>query len=105
MVTVEEYTTTKISHKRVEATNRVWKTWQHKEEILREKSKVIWIREGDSNSKYFHAVMKRNFRRSAIMVLGTYRGFLSHVDEVECEIFNHFQQKFLEPESNRHCLE
>ncbi|XP_050918313.1 uncharacterized protein LOC127135714 [Lathyrus oleraceus] len=101
---MEEYTATTILHKRVEATNKVWQTWQHKEEILREKSKAIWIREGDSNSKYFHAIMKRNFRRNAIMVLGTYRGFLSHVDEVECEIFNHFQQKLFEPESNRQKL-
>ncbi|KAJ9560832.1 hypothetical protein OSB04_005992 [Centaurea solstitialis] len=37
------------------------------EKFLRQRSKVKWLREGDSNTAYFHKVVKVNFNRSRIV--------------------------------------
>lgn len=66
--------------------------------MLREKSRARWIREGDSNSEYFHSVMKRNFHRNDIVVLNSDRDLLSQVDDIKLEVFSHFHQRFLDPE-------
>lgn len=53
----------------MEASIKVWEKLQHKESIFGHKSRYRWIHEGDSNSKFFHLVMKKRFRRNYILAL------------------------------------
>lgn len=59
MAEAMESVTESMLEMRREETCRVWKTLHTKESILREKYRVRWIPEGDSNSKYFDTVMKK----------------------------------------------
>lgn len=45
----------------------VWKYVRVKESFLRQNSKVAWLSEGDSNSKFFHKVMKHRFKKNALL--------------------------------------
>jgi hypothetical protein len=42
-----------------------WKIRKFHESILSQKSRSRWLKEGDSNSKYFHAIV--NWKRKKIM--------------------------------------
>ncbi|XP_071687743.1 uncharacterized protein [Rutidosis leptorrhynchoides] len=72
--------------------------WVEKEKVktnmMKQKAKVKWILDGDENSKFFHATLRRkynncNFR--GIMVDGAW-----HKDSVFVKdtIYNHFQKQF-----------
>ncbi|GJZ34419.1 hypothetical protein Tco_0580236 [Tanacetum coccineum] len=37
------------------------------EKLLRQKTKITWLKEGDKNSAYFHKVLKERLNRSRIM--------------------------------------
>ncbi|XP_057429674.1 uncharacterized protein LOC130722842 [Lotus japonicus] len=45
-----------------------WKISKMNESLLQQKSRTRWIREGDSNSKYFHALV--NWRRKTNSIVG-----------------------------------
>lgn len=64
----------------------MWQTMQHKESMLRQKSRGRWVRESDSNSKYFHSMMKRNFRQNGIIALNSDRGMLSQMDDIKVDV-------------------
>lgn len=93
-----------VSDRRCEATYKVCKTLHIQEPMLREKYRVRWIREGDSNSKFFHSVMKMNFQRNGIVELNTNRGLLNKVYNIKLEIFNHLSHRFSESELHRPTL-
>lgn len=56
------------------ASRMVWKSMKAMESILIHKTRIKWIREGDSKSKFFHNSMKNKFRRNLIKDLNTARG-------------------------------
>lgn len=47
---------------RKEASFKFWRNLRIKENMLRNRSKLNWLREGDSNSGFFHKVMKQRRR-------------------------------------------
>lgn len=51
-----------IESNRREAQLSYWETLNRREDILRLKSKCLWLKERDSNSKYFHSVMNFKFK-------------------------------------------
>ncbi|KAI5447832.1 hypothetical protein KIW84_015326 [Lathyrus oleraceus] len=87
------------------ATKEVWNSMLLRDNFLHQKARCNWIRLGDSNSKFFHSVMKGRFRRNNIVSLVTSRGRLEGVEEIKSEIFNHFKSRFTEPMEDRPTLD
>ncbi|XP_009612473.1 uncharacterized protein [Nicotiana tomentosiformis] len=62
------------------------------ESILRQKSRAQWIQLGDSNSKYFAAVMKERSQRKQIMELNSLSGAkLTDLKELRDEIVSFYK--------------
>lgn len=47
----------------------LWEATNAKESLLRQKSRVKWLQEGDSNSSYFHANLVVRRRRSQLVAI------------------------------------
>ncbi|XP_058783622.1 uncharacterized protein LOC131658332 [Vicia villosa] len=79
-----------IVKKRKEATNRFWTDLRIKENMLVQKSRLKWLNKEDSNSGFFHKVMKDRRRRNHIGPINSLNGSLSSVKDVKEEIVHHF---------------
>ncbi|XP_058776630.1 uncharacterized protein LOC131650952 [Vicia villosa] len=91
--------------KRREACCRFWKNLGIRENMLLKKSKLKWIQEGDSNSGFFHKVMKEKRRRNHIGPIFTSGGVVDSVEEVKEAVFNNFCNKFIDSEEERPVLD
>lgn len=94
-----------LTDRRTLAPKKVWHVIQQKESIFKQESRHKWIKGGDSNSKFFHNVIKSGFRRNDIVGLNMGRGRITQVGEVKMEIMNHFEKRFKEPLTARPLLE
>lgn len=65
-----------------------------KEQMLQQKSKARWVKEGDMNSKYFHCWINRRAEINEIDGLMIGDRWVDEVDEVRREVFNHFKKQF-----------
>ncbi|KAF3781584.1 hypothetical protein EJ110_NYTH36575 [Nymphaea thermarum] len=62
------------------------------EERLRQKARVRWMKEGDSNSKFFHAMAKGRQRRNHIRTIIDGQRVLSDVDEIFASCTTDFKE-------------
>ena len=81
-----------------------WREIHIKESLLAQKSRIKWLVEGDENSRFFHACIKSNRRRTQITKLQVDDGWVEEVDEVKRVIKNHFEEFFKEEEFSRPTL-
>ena len=44
----------------------LWEVAMHRESLLRQKARLKWIKEGDSNSKFFNSVVNLKRRKSML---------------------------------------
>ena len=58
---------------------------------LRQRAKVKWLREGDSNTKFFHKVVKERRGRSFIRSICDEHGSFVYDDDVDNIFVNHFK--------------
>ncbi|GKB29669.1 hypothetical protein Tco_0869070 [Tanacetum coccineum] len=61
------------------------------EKFLKQKAKVDWLREGDSNSAYFHKAIKSRTSRSRIDVVASVDGTLFENDKVAEAFVSHYE--------------
>ncbi|XP_031502657.2 uncharacterized protein LOC116265845 [Nymphaea colorata] len=61
------------------------------EERLRQKARVRWMREGDSNSKFFHAMAKGRQRRNHIRTIMDGERVISDMDEIFASCTTYFK--------------
>ena len=79
----------------------LWDTSIAYESLLRQKSRAKWIKEGDSNSAYFHKMI--NFRRSSNAVHGILidGAWVQQPNLVKNEAINFFLERFTEQNPSR----
>lgn len=76
---------------------RDWERWKHKneEEFWKRKSRVTWLKEGDKNTKYFHAVTSERRKRNIIEMLQKEDGLkCKGEEEIAKEIASYFENLF-----------
>ncbi|XP_058759273.1 uncharacterized protein LOC131632551 [Vicia villosa] len=89
---------------RKKATIRFWLNLRIKENMLAQKSKLKWLKEGDCNSNFFHKAMKERRRHNQIGPVSSSGILLDSVEEVKEEVCRHFSNKFLEVDQVRSVL-
>ncbi|GJU63652.1 putative RNA-directed DNA polymerase [Tanacetum coccineum] len=61
------------------------------ERFLKQKAKVLWLKEGDSNSAYFHKTVKSRTSRSRIDVVSNGDGIVFANEEVPAAFVSHYE--------------
>ena len=59
-----------------------------------QQSWVLWLKEGDANSKYFHSVLASRRRRNAIVSLSVNGNMVEVVQPIRSVIYTHFKEHF-----------
>ncbi|XP_058767944.1 uncharacterized protein LOC131641660 [Vicia villosa] len=96
----EEYIQLEILKNRKEATGRFQTKLRIKENMFLQKSRLKRLNEGDSNSGFFHKVMRDKRRHNHIGTINTSGGVLSTVKDIKEEVVRHFSSKFGEMEGH-----
>jgi hypothetical protein len=60
-----------------------WSQLHFKESLLKQKSRMRWVKEGDSNSRYFHESIKSRRRRNQLVALKNGDNWVQGVEEVK----------------------
>jgi hypothetical protein len=60
-----------------------------------------WVKEGDSNSRYFHETIKHRRRKNQIVALKDGDNWVEGVEEVKGFVKNYFENNFKERWENR----
>ncbi|GJT01522.1 putative RNA-directed DNA polymerase [Tanacetum coccineum] len=61
------------------------------EKVLKQKTKIEWLKEGDHNSAYFHNFLKGRLNRSRIISIEDDVGVVYHDEDVAPKFVDHFQ--------------
>ncbi|MCH97325.1 endonuclease/exonuclease/phosphatase family protein [Trifolium medium] len=69
-----------------EAREKLSKVLKQEEEYWKQRSKIHWLRDGDSNTKFFHAMASARRRRNHITKLSNNDGDLVHDQSGMCNI-------------------
>ena len=59
-----------------------------------QKARMNWIKEGDTNSKFFHNLMSHRQRRNSIYMVHIGGALVEGVQNIRTEVFNHFSSHF-----------
>ncbi|KAK2409977.1 hypothetical protein QL285_045372 [Trifolium repens] len=73
-----------------------WRQLHLKESLLKQKSRMRWVKEGDSNSKYFHESIKSRRRTNQLVALKDGDQWVEGVDEVKGFVKGYFENNFKE---------
>ncbi|XP_071741347.1 uncharacterized protein [Rutidosis leptorrhynchoides] len=81
------------------------KKWLSKERLkanmLRQKARIKWIVEGDENSSYFHAIIRRRYNNNNIRGLVLNGMWNENANDIMCAIHNHFESQFQKKGNNQ----
>lgn len=78
-----------------------WNSLHLKESILRQKSRQLWFKDRDKNSRYFHNTLKCRRRGNMITAFRGRNGFVEGVAAVKEELKGHFAKFFNDNRTNR----
>ncbi|KHN02643.1 hypothetical protein glysoja_045752, partial [Glycine soja] len=84
---------------------KLWEVSNAYESLLRQKSRERWIKEGDSNTAYFHKVLNCRRNYNAIQGLFIDGNWVQQPDRVKDEVLNFFLHRFTEDKSFRPTLD
>ncbi|GKV32816.1 hypothetical protein SLEP1_g41389 [Rubroshorea leprosula] len=74
----------------------LWKYLRIKESIWQQKSRKMWLREGDANTKFYHKCVKGRWRRNEINSIQVNGKQLREVGELKEGMAKYFQDLFTE---------
>jgi len=75
----------------------LWEKATLHESIVRQKSRSKWIKEGDTNTSYFHKIINYSRRRNALRGMLIDGSWVENLNLIKAEILQHFQSRFSEP--------
>ncbi|GAU47212.1 hypothetical protein TSUD_403530 [Trifolium subterraneum] len=78
-----------------------WDQLHYKESLLKQKSRMRWVKYGDTNSRYIHASLKGRRRRNQMVTIKKGDEWLQGVDCIKNEVKQHFEKNFSEEWLNR----
>ncbi|XP_058786822.1 uncharacterized protein LOC131661328 [Vicia villosa] len=87
------------------ASKDFWLNLKIKENMLIQKSRLKWLNDGDTNSKFFHGVMKARRTRNFIGSLVKEGEIINSVSEIKEEVKIHFEKKFIDDRRIRPVLD
>ena len=70
-----------------------------------QKSRLLWLKEGDANSKFFHNIMSSRRRTNSIFSLSANGTIVEGVEGIRGLVFNHFSSHFKFVAAERPCIE
>jgi hypothetical protein len=73
-----------------------WRQLHFKESLLKQKSRTWWVKEGDSNSKYFHESIKSRHRKNQLTTLKDGDQWVQGVEDVKRHVKLYFENNFSE---------
>ncbi|GAU30605.1 hypothetical protein TSUD_62250 [Trifolium subterraneum] len=79
-----------------ELSKNFWEQLHFKESLLQQKSRTKWIKEGDSNTRYFHASIKGRRRRNNVVKIKKGTEWLQGVAAIKSEAIDHYSKLFSE---------
>ncbi|KAH1213739.1 putative ribonuclease H protein [Glycine max] len=79
----------------------LWEKANLYESTLRQKSRSRWIKEGDSNTNYFHKLINHSRRRNNLRGLTIDNSWVEDPNLIKAEILQHFQRRFHESQLHR----
>ncbi|GAU24569.1 hypothetical protein TSUD_149100 [Trifolium subterraneum] len=88
-----------------ELVKKIWEQLHHKESLLKQNSRLKWIQEGDSNTRFFHASIKGRRRRNQLSILKKGETWIQGADNIKKEAKDHFSLIFSEEWNNRPFLQ
>lgn len=85
-----------VSNEREKETKEFWNKLWCPESILKQKSRVRWVKQGDLNTKFFHSSLKARRRQNYLLGVNTKAGRVDTVDGVKHEVKSFFEAKLRE---------
>jgi hypothetical protein len=82
--------------KRTEVEESFWQKLRAKESLLKQKSRQKWVREGDANTKFFHAGLQIRRRKNQIIALKKDDTWIEGVQPIKQEVKRYFESFFAE---------
>ena len=83
------------------AQSDLWEQSILHESILRQKSRCKWIKEGDSNTSYFHKIINSSRRRNALRGMQINGSWVENPVAIKDAVLQHFKGRFVEPYLHR----
>lgn len=81
--------------RRVVTDKEVWRNISLKESLLRQKSRVSWLKDGDFNTRFFHNAMRGRQRKNHISFIKTSNGLSEDVYVIKEVVSNFFGSQLL----------
>lgn len=91
--------------KRRRITNDLWKVQKMKDSLMFQKARSRWLKEGDSNSAYFHSCVNYHRRKNNIVAIQARDSWVEGVDSIKNEVKNHFKALYAAQNRPRPLLE
>lgn len=77
--------------------------YEEYESILRQKSRVRWLQEGDQNTRFFHSTVKRKRWRNNIQGIRHDGDWITNPERMKEIFVQHFEQRF-RSKTSRQCF-
>ncbi|XP_071688956.1 uncharacterized protein [Rutidosis leptorrhynchoides] len=90
-----------LEHERMECRKQWLSKERSKVNMLRQKSRIKWILEGDENSSYFHGIIRRKYNSNNIQGLVINGNWNENACDIMNAIHSHFELQFKKKCNNR----